>query len=120
MYGRLNLHGVTRKVTWGHLAATAFVNNNTIQLVEETDWGKGDEIIVTTTSYESWETETFAIIEKIDEFRFRLNSSFEFSHIGECRFGQILSIIKFMSLVGYLTECKTFIEMLSLMGRGRG
>ncbi|KAJ8026136.1 Fibrocystin-L [Holothuria leucospilota] len=81
VYGHLNLHGVTRKVTWSHLAATALVNSDTIQLVEETGWGKGDEIIVTTTSYETWETETFTIIEKIGQFIFRLNSSFEFNHI---------------------------------------
>ncbi|KAJ8026384.1 Fibrocystin-L [Holothuria leucospilota] len=82
VFGELDLHGVTRDVTWTQLGATVQAGDNTIQLVEETDWGEGDEIMVTTTSYETWETETFLITEKMDKFNFRLNSSFRFRHIG--------------------------------------
>lgn len=83
VFGELDLHGVTRDVTWTQLGATVRAGGKTIQLVEETDWGEGDEIMVTTTSYETWETETFLITEKMDKFTFRLNSSFRYRHIGE-------------------------------------
>ncbi|KAJ8026005.1 Fibrocystin-L [Holothuria leucospilota] len=83
VFGGLDLHGVNRDVTWTQLAATVLVDDDTIQVVDETDWEEGDEIMVTTTSYETWQTETFVITEKINKFTFRLNSSFEYNHIAK-------------------------------------
>lgn len=48
--GGLDLHGITRNVTWTRLATNAIAGQNTITLSEPVDWVVGDEIILTTTS----------------------------------------------------------------------
>jgi len=48
--GGLDLHGITRNVTWTRLAITAVAGQNSITLSEPVDWVIGDEIILTTTS----------------------------------------------------------------------
>lgn len=48
--GGLDLHGITRNVSWTRLAITAVAGQNSITLSEPVDWSIGDEIVVTTTS----------------------------------------------------------------------
>ncbi|XP_071828580.1 fibrocystin-L-like isoform X3 [Apostichopus japonicus] len=83
VFGGLDLHGVEREVTWTKLATTVVPGDSSIELAEETGWEVDDEIVVTTTSYETWQTETFVILEKTDKFNFKLNSSFQYSHIAK-------------------------------------
>ncbi len=66
---------------WTHLAATASPGDNIIEVMDETDWEIGDEIVVTTTSYEAWHTETFSIVGVLDARTFELNGTFEYMHL---------------------------------------
>ena len=47
--GGLDLHGISRNVTWTRIATTAAAGQNTITLSEPVDWVVGDEIVITTT-----------------------------------------------------------------------
>lgn len=93
VFGGLDLHGVEREVTWTKLATTVVPGDTSIHLAEETGWEVDDEIVVTTTSYETWQTETFVILEKTDKFNFKLNSSFQYSHIGKYALCHISDVV---------------------------
>ena len=47
--GGLDLHGVSRAVSWTRLASTASAGQTSITLSEAVDWVSGDEILLTTT-----------------------------------------------------------------------
>lgn len=53
-------------------------------VTDDTDWEVGNEIVVTTTSYEAWHTETFSIAAVLDAKTFELNGTFQFQHL--CKF----------------------------------
>ncbi|XP_071946075.1 fibrocystin-L-like [Antedon mediterranea] len=83
VFGRLDLHGQAPNVPWTKLASTADVGSDTITLVHDVDWAVEQEIVITATSYEAWETETFKITEVIDAKTLRLNDTVRFKHIAE-------------------------------------
>ena len=83
-FGGLDLHGMNHTTYWTRLATTVYPGDNTITVMEDTDWVAGDEVVVTTTSYEAWHTETFTIDGVLDARTFVLNTTFEFRHLGKC------------------------------------
>ncbi|XP_072177767.1 fibrocystin-L-like [Diadema setosum] len=80
VFGSLKLHGKPRQVIWTHLATTVLPGDDSLTVEVDTDWVEGDEIVVATTDYESWHTETFAIVKVVDQRTFRVNSSFVHRH----------------------------------------
>ncbi|XP_071793632.1 fibrocystin-L-like isoform X1 [Asterias amurensis] len=99
VFGGLDLHGVNRTVYWTQLSATVSPGDNTLTVVAETDWVVGDEIVVATTSYEAWQTETFIIVAVTDASTFQINGTFEFRHIAEFQDDYVLA-----AEVGLLTR----------------
>ena len=83
VFGGLDLHGKKRTVYWTQLAATVSPGDKNLTVVDQTDWKVGDEIVVATTSYEAWQTETFVIEAVTDASTFQINGSFAFKHIGK-------------------------------------
>ena len=59
--GGLDLHGITRNVSWTRLATTASAGQNSITLSEPVDWVAGDEILLTTTDTRIEHTERLTI-----------------------------------------------------------
>ncbi|XP_071488092.1 fibrocystin-L-like [Diadema antillarum] len=80
VFGTLDLHGMPREVTWTHLAATVEAGDSELTVAVDTDWVVGDEIVVTSTSFEAWQTETFRISSKSDSRTFGLNGTFAYKH----------------------------------------
>ena len=83
-FGGLDLHGRNHSIYWTHLATTVSPGDNIIMVTDDTDWEVGNEIVVTTTSYEAWHTETFSIVAVVDTKTFELNGTFQFQHL--CKF----------------------------------
>ncbi|XP_054766411.2 fibrocystin-L-like [Lytechinus pictus] len=83
VFGTLDLHGVPRDVTWTHLASTVEAGDSEFTVAVDTDWRVGDEIVVTTTSYEQWHTETFRISSKTNARTFSVNGTFAHMHTVE-------------------------------------
>ena len=75
------MHGQDVGVSWTSLATTANVGDNTITLDKITTWQVGQEIVITTTSYDAWETETFKITSISNGVDITLNDTLRFRHI---------------------------------------
>ncbi|XP_056153970.1 fibrocystin-L-like [Lampris incognitus] len=84
VFGTLELYGLPHNVYHTKLASTAPVGSNTLTLVEPVDWQVGDEIVISTTSYNPWETETRQITAVSANTRtLTLNQSLTHTHVGE-------------------------------------
>ena len=82
VYGGLDLHGIPRTPVWTKLNTTAKAGTNNIILIEPVDWKKDEEILLTTTSYSAFETETFKIINVSNDSKIiTLNSTLKYDHI---------------------------------------
>ena len=61
VFGRLQLFGKRHNVHWTRLAKTINNGDNVVELVDQVDWEEGDEILITTTTFESKQAEKFII-----------------------------------------------------------
>ncbi|XP_066933159.1 fibrocystin-L-like [Clytia hemisphaerica] len=61
VFGKLQLYGKPRGATWTKLSKTLNSGETTLMLTEDVTWESGDEILVTTSSFESRDAETFVI-----------------------------------------------------------
>ncbi|KAM3928399.1 fibrocystin-L-like [Leptodactylus fuscus] len=81
VFGQLDLHGLPRSVYRTKLANTVLAGSQSITLTDPVDWQVGEEILITTTSYNAWQTETRSIITvSSDRKTLTLNASLSFNH----------------------------------------
>ncbi|XP_051826954.1 fibrocystin-L [Antechinus flavipes] len=84
IFGELDLHGITRTVYKTKLSETTLAGSRVISLMDDVDWEVGEDIVITTTSYDSRQTETRKIIQILaDQRSFILNDSLSYTHIAE-------------------------------------
>ncbi|XP_078542272.1 fibrocystin-L-like [Lissotriton helveticus] len=84
VFGVLDLHGIPRSVYKTKLLETALAGSINISLVDAVDWKVGEDIVITTTSYDAWQTETRSIVDvSADRRILTLNESLSFGHIAE-------------------------------------
>lgn len=82
VYGTLDLHGIPRKPSWTKLSKTASSGTNVLNLIEPVDWVKGEEIVVSTTSFAPEQTETFRIVSvSADNKSITLNETLKYDHL---------------------------------------
>uniref|UniRef100_A0A3Q2VVI1 PKHD1 like 1, tandem duplicate 2 n=1 Tax=Haplochromis burtoni TaxID=8153 RepID=A0A3Q2VVI1_HAPBU len=83
VFGTLELYGLPRNVYRTKLAATANAGSNTLTLSQSVDWQVGDEVVISTSSYTTWETEKRQIAAvSADGFVLTLNQPLTHTHIG--------------------------------------
>lgn len=82
VFGELFLHSIPRRPTWTTLAAMATAGSDTIEVSDSVTWVAGDSIVITSTSYDAYETEVFEIMEVIDENTIRLSGNLAYTHSG--------------------------------------
>eukprot|EP00794_Sanderia_malayensis_P006712 gene6712-7474_t len=83
VFARLQMIGRPRKVSWTRLAKTADVGSNEIALVKPVDWQVGEEIMISSTTYESRQVEKFKITAvKNNGTQLTLSGTFKYKHIG--------------------------------------
>lgn len=81
--GELYLHGKER-IAWTKLAATAHVGNTTIHLRDDTDWGPGDHIFISSTEYNQFQAEERYVIHASKDGRtIELDKPLIYKHWGE-------------------------------------
>uniref|UniRef100_A0A8D0AJK6 PKHD1 like 1 n=1 Tax=Sander lucioperca TaxID=283035 RepID=A0A8D0AJK6_SANLU len=86
VFGTLELYGQPHNVYHTKLAATADSGSNTLTLSQSVDWQVGDEVVISTTSYNALETEKHQITAvSADGRNLTLNQSLIHTHIGETR-----------------------------------
>uniref|UniRef100_A0A8C5R062 PKHD1 like 1 n=1 Tax=Leptobrachium leishanense TaxID=445787 RepID=A0A8C5R062_9ANUR len=82
VFGQLDLHGIPRSVYKTKLAQTASAGSTSIALADGVDWKVGEDIVITTSSYSAWQTETRKIISvSSDNTTLTLNASLTYTHI---------------------------------------
>lgn len=82
VYGGLDLHGRPRHPTWTRLESTAYAGSTNITLELPVDWEIGEEIVITTTSYNANHSETRTIANKSADSRtLWLNSPLTYDHV---------------------------------------
>ncbi|KAM3858592.1 fibrocystin-L-like [Diretmus argenteus] len=84
VFGTLELYGTPHNVYHTKLASTAPAGSNKLTLVEPVDWQVGDDIVISTTGYSAWETETRQIVAVSANARtLTFNQSLTYTHVGE-------------------------------------
>nr|XP_055075555.1 fibrocystin-L-like [Misgurnus anguillicaudatus] len=84
VFGSLDLYGMPHNVSHTKLANTVQAGNNTLSLEETVDWKVGDQILLSTTSYDPWQTEIRTISAVSDDGRtLILDRPVTYTHIGQ-------------------------------------
>lgn len=81
VFARIQMFGKPRSVYWTALAKTINVGENTLIVDARPDWVEGDEILISTTTYEPRQAEKFTI-ESINGSNITVRGVFQFRHIG--------------------------------------
>ena len=86
VFARLQMIGKPRETYWTRLAQTANAGDEFIDLVDSVDWVAGEEIIISSTSYQSTEAEKIKITAvENNKKRLRLNGALQYKHLGDVR-----------------------------------
>ena len=102
VFARLQMFGKERTVYWTALARTVEVGENVLIVEKSPDWIAGDEIVVSTSTYEPRQAEKF-IIESINGTKITVKGTFKFKHLG----GRYLvgkHMLRMAAKVGLLTR----------------
>ncbi|WP_201290872.1 G8 domain-containing protein, partial [Croceibacterium salegens] len=85
MGGTLNLHG-DRKNAWTKLANTADAGSNKIEVLDASEWRKGDRIVLASTDFNPRQAEERTII-AISGNAITLDRPLEYMHFGKITYG---------------------------------
>ncbi|XP_065144791.1 fibrocystin-L-like [Paramisgurnus dabryanus] len=84
VFGSLDLYGMPHNVYHTKLANTVQAGNNALSLEETVDWKVGDQILLSTTSYDPWQTEIRTITAVSDDGRtLILDQPLSYTHTGQ-------------------------------------
>uniref|UniRef100_A0A8C4XEU0 PKHD1 like 1 n=1 Tax=Erpetoichthys calabaricus TaxID=27687 RepID=A0A8C4XEU0_ERPCA len=84
VFGTLDLHGKPHSIYRTKLAMTADAGSTSISLADMVDWQVGDDILITTTSYNPRQAETRQIVAISEDMKtLILNHSLSYAHIAE-------------------------------------
>lgn len=84
VFGTLELYGKPPNVYHTKLSATSAAGSNTLTLAKAVDWQVGDEVAISTTGYNPWETEKRQITAvSSDGLVLTLDTPLAHTHIGE-------------------------------------
>jgi hypothetical protein len=81
MGGRLDLHGQSR-VSWAHLAQTAYAGTLHILLDQPVDWRKGDHIVLASTDYDPLQAEE-VVVRAVSGSSVTLKHPLQYMHWGQ-------------------------------------
>ncbi|KAK2095397.1 Fibrocystin-L [Saguinus oedipus] len=93
VFGELDLHGIPRSIYKTKLSETADAGSKILSLMDAVDWqvkeiitdfNEGEEIVITTTSYDFHQTETRSIVKILHDRKILiLNDSLSYTHFAE-------------------------------------
>ena len=84
VFGQLDLHGTGPDVQWTSLEESVDAGDDTIVVKAVVDWDVGDEIVISTSSYEANEAEIRTIASILEDGKtLILNESLTFKHISK-------------------------------------
>ncbi|MBZ3876694.1 Fibrocystin-L [Sciurus carolinensis] len=84
VFGELDLHGLPHSIYKTKLSETAEAGSKVLSLKEAVDWQEGEDIVITTTSYDLYQTETRRIVKILHGNKILiLNDSLSYTHLAE-------------------------------------
>uniref|UniRef100_A0A8C8ZFE9 Fibrocystin-L n=1 Tax=Prolemur simus TaxID=1328070 RepID=A0A8C8ZFE9_PROSS len=84
VFGELDLHGIPHSIYKTKLSETAEAGSKVLSLMDAVDWQEGEEIVITTTSYDIHQTETRSIVKILHDHKILiLNDSLSYTHLAE-------------------------------------
>ncbi|XP_077023612.1 fibrocystin-L [Tamandua tetradactyla] len=84
VFGELDLHGIPHSIYKTKLSETAEAGSKVLSLMDAVDWQEGEEIVITTTSYDFHQTETRSIIKILHGRKILiLNDTLSYTHLAE-------------------------------------
>ncbi|XP_073925166.1 fibrocystin-L isoform X4 [Castor canadensis] len=84
VFGELDLHGLPRSIYKTKLSETAEAGSKVLSLMDAVDWQEGEEIVITTTSYDFHQIEIRSIVKILHGHKILiLNDSLSFTHLAE-------------------------------------
>ncbi|KAM7317037.1 hypothetical protein ACRRTK_023339 [Alexandromys fortis] len=84
VFGELDLHGLPHSIYKTKLSETAEAGSRILSLVDAVDWQEGEDIVITTTSYDLHQTETRRIAKILHGHKILvLNDSLSYTHLAE-------------------------------------
>ena len=104
VFARMQLIGRPRRVSWTRLSKNAEIGSNEITLEQSVDWEIGEQIVISTTTYESRQAEKFVISNVMNNGTvLTLVGALKFRHIGGSYFvGQ--HVLKMAAKVALLSR----------------
>ncbi|XP_066121905.1 fibrocystin-L [Saccopteryx bilineata] len=82
VFGELDLHGIPRSIYKTKLLETAEAGSKVLSLVDAVDWQEGEEVVITTTSYDVHQTETRSIVKILHDHKILiLNDTLSYTHL---------------------------------------
>ena len=82
VFGELILHSEPLMKSWSLLSQTVNPGENTLILMDSVNWGPGDQIVITSTSFDAFESEVFEVLSASQDM-LTINGTFRFTHLGE-------------------------------------
>ncbi|KAB1257904.1 Fibrocystin-L [Camelus dromedarius] len=90
VFGELDLHGIPRSIYKTKLSETAEAGSRVLSLMDAVDWQEGEEIVITTTSYDFHQTETRSIVKILHDHKLLiLNDTLSYTHLGNARISNV-------------------------------
>ncbi|KAL1767893.1 fibrocystin-L isoform X2 [Sigmodon hispidus] len=84
VFGELDLHGLPHSIYKTKLSETAEAGSRIISLMDSVDWQEGEDIVITTTSYDLHQTETRRIAKILHGHKILvLNDTLSHTHLAE-------------------------------------
>nr|XP_010954142.1 fibrocystin-L isoform X1 [Camelus bactrianus] len=84
VFGELDLHGIPRLIYKTKLSETAEAGSRVLSLMDAVDWQEGEEIVITTTSYDFHQTETRSIVKILHDHKLLiLNDTLSYTHLAQ-------------------------------------
>ncbi|OWK04128.1 hypothetical protein Celaphus_00016362, partial [Cervus elaphus hippelaphus] len=90
VFGELDLHGIPHSIYKTKLSETAEAGSKVLSLMDAVDWQEGEEIVITTTSYDFHQMETRSIVKVLHDHKILiLNDTLSYTHFGNARISNV-------------------------------
>ncbi|XP_053129194.1 fibrocystin [Hemicordylus capensis] len=103
VYGKLQMHSAYTRISWTHLGSDAAPGNERVLLQDEVDWHHGDNLVISSSSYEAHQAE-LVTLEKVNSRSIRIRERLLYRHIGHSHILEDGQQISVAAEIGLLTR----------------
>ncbi|XP_064411311.1 fibrocystin [Latimeria chalumnae] len=116
VYGKLQIYSAYPEISWTHLGADIFPENERMVLKENVQWHCGDKVVIASSSYDAHQVE-FVTLEDVQGQSIRIRERLHYRHIGSYHVTEEGTRIHLAAEVGLLTRNVQIISDVACTGR---